>query len=109
MTAVLERDSMAFRFDPQKVKELREERGWTIDDLVHHSRLAKAKLSRQTIVDVENGTSKGSANTLGKLKKTFGPGVSADLLLAEYPDEEGAEPVAPKRPRRSRRPTRRTS
>lgn len=79
MPATIESD--VFRINSKKVIELRKKRGWSIDDVVYHARQMGVKLSRQTIVDLENGTSRGRVDTLGKLKVIFD--VSADDLLID--------------------------
>lgn len=70
-----------FRINPKKVVSLRVARGWEIDDVVFHARKKGVRLSRQTIVDLEKGTSRGRVDTLGKLKVVFG--VTADELLTD--------------------------
>jgi transcriptional regulator with XRE-family HTH domain len=79
MPALTESD--VFRINPKKVTALRTAKGWSIDDLVHHARNMGVRLSRQTIVDLENGTSRGRVDTLGKLKLVFK--VRADDLLID--------------------------
>lgn len=70
-----------FRINSKKVKALREKRGWTIDDLVFHAREEGVRISRQTIVELEKGKSRGRVDTLGRLKVVFG--VSADELMID--------------------------
>ena len=79
LPAAIETD--VFRINSKKVVRLREARGWSIDDAVFHSRKKGVKLSRQTIVDLESGKSRGRVDTLGKLKVLFD--VSADELLID--------------------------
>lgn len=79
MPATIESD--VFRINSEKVTELRKARGWTIDDVVYHARQKGIRLSRQTVVDLEKGVSRGRVDTLGKLKVVFD--VLADDLMID--------------------------
>lgn len=79
MTAAIEAE--VFRINAKKVETLMKARHWEIDDTVFHARKRGVRLSRQTLVDILNGKSRGRVDTLGKLKVLFG--VPADELMID--------------------------
>jgi hypothetical protein len=79
MTATSEID--LFRIHSKKIAALLKARRWEIDDAVFHARQRGVRLSRQTLVDLLNGKSRGRVDTLGKLKVLFD--VPADDLMID--------------------------
>lgn len=62
----------------QRLKSLRGERGWSLDELARHSGVSRASLSR-----LENAEVSPTAAVLGKLATAFGLTVSQLMHLAE--------------------------
>ena len=79
MTASTETD--VFRINAKRISSLMKARRWEIDDVVFHARKRGVRLSRQTLVDLLNGKSRGRVDTLGKLKVLFE--VPADELMID--------------------------
>jgi hypothetical protein len=68
-----------------RIRKLREDREWTIDDACFHARTLKIPLSRQTLVDLESGTAGCRLATLGWIKRLYGVR-DLDELTVELPD-----------------------
>ncbi len=62
----------------RRLKELRNERNWSLDELAKHSGMSRATLSR-----LENAEVSGSASMLGKLCKAYGLTMSRFMLMVE--------------------------
>ncbi|MBX3530010.1 MAG: helix-turn-helix transcriptional regulator [Rhizobiaceae bacterium] len=71
----------------QRLKTLRGERGWSLDELAALSGVSRATLSR-----LENAEVSGTAATLGRLCSTYGIAMSRLMYLAE----EDYPPVLPR-------------
>lgn len=79
-----------------RLRELREQRGWTIDDAVYHARRRSIPLSRQTIVDLESGDGGCRLATIGRAMKLYEV-TDLDELTREVPE--------PSRRKVARKPT----
>jgi transcriptional regulator with XRE-family HTH domain len=62
----------------QRLKALRGERGWSLDELATRTGVSRATLSR-----LENAEVSGTASTLGRLCNTYGIAMSRLMVLAE--------------------------
>lgn len=62
----------------QRLKALRTERGWSLDELAKHSGVSRATLSR-----LENSEGSPTAGVLGKLASAFGMTISRLMQMVE--------------------------
>lgn len=62
----------------QRLKSLRHERGWSLDELAQRSQISRTSLSR-----LENAEVSGSATVLGKLCHAFGISMSRLMQMVE--------------------------
>jgi transcriptional regulator with XRE-family HTH domain len=62
----------------QRLKALRHERNWSLDELSHHSGVSRASLSR-----LENASVSATAQVLGKLCAAFGLPLSRLMVMVE--------------------------
>lgn len=76
-----------------RIRQLRESRGWSIDDAAATARLRHLRLSRQTLIDLETGDGGCRLATIGYLGQLYG------LPRAEWLTELTRE--VPDRPRRA--------
>jgi transcriptional regulator with XRE-family HTH domain len=62
----------------QRLRELRSDRGWSLDELAQRSRVSRATLSR-----LENAEVSGTASVLGKLCSAYGLPMSRLMRMVE--------------------------
>ena len=78
MEILLADDTAIDRRIAQRLKRLRAERGWSLDELAGRSSVSRASLSR-----LENGEVSPTASVLGKLSAAYGLTISRLMYLVE--------------------------
>ena len=84
--ALLE-DASIDRRIAERLKGLRRERGWSLDDLARRTQVSRASLSR-----IENAETSPTASVLGRLGAAYGLSMSRLLLMVE----EDFAPLVPR-------------